>query len=120
MSNGLARASVRFRPASFVGTLVALLLGAAVVVACGVLLQTGLTASVAPQRYAGAPVVVAADPMVRITAKVGRDNETRELTTPERARTDVALVGRIAALPGVAAARPDSAFPLPAGAGTPP
>ncbi|MFD0402702.1 FtsX-like permease family protein [Kitasatospora sp. NPDC127121] len=119
MSNGLARASVRFRPASFVGTLVALVLGAAVVVACGVLLQTGLTASVAPQRYAGTPVVVAADPMVRITAKVGRDTETREQTTPERARTDAALVGRIAALPGVAAARPDSAFPLPAGTGTP-
>ncbi|MFJ7273845.1 FtsX-like permease family protein [Kitasatospora sp. NPDC098663] len=119
MSNGLARASVRFRPASFVGTLVALLLGAAVVVACGVLLQTGLTAGVAPQRYTGAPVVVAADPMVRVTAKVGRDHETRELTTPERARTDAALVGRISALPGVAAARPDSAFPLPAGAGTP-
>ncbi|MFJ2862464.1 FtsX-like permease family protein [Kitasatospora sp. NPDC087314] len=119
MSNGLARASVRFRPASFAGTLIALLLGAAVVVACGALLQTGLTVGVAPQRYAGAPVVVAADQAVKISAKVGRDTETRELTTPERARADAALVSRIAALSGVAAARPDSAFPLPAGAGTP-
>ncbi|MDH6710998.1 putative ABC transport system permease protein [Kitasatospora sp. MAA19] len=119
MSNGLARASVRFRPASFAGTLIALLLGAAVVVACGALLQTGLTAGVAPQRYAGAPVVVAADQAVKTSVKVGRDTETRELTTPERARTDAALVSRIAALSGVAAARPDSAFPLPAGAGTP-
>ncbi|MFE7528152.1 FtsX-like permease family protein [Kitasatospora sp. NPDC057542] len=114
MTNGLARASVRFRPASFVGTLVALLLGAAVVVACGVLLQTGLTASVRPDRYAAAPVVVAADQAVKIQRKIGEDTETEEQATPERARTDAALVGRLAALPGVAAARPDTAFPLPA------
>ncbi|MFJ9445294.1 FtsX-like permease family protein [Kitasatospora sp. NPDC101235] len=114
MTNGLARSSVRFRPASFVGTLVALLLGAAVTVACGVLLQTGLTASVEPDRYAAAPVVVAADQTVKIQQKIGEDTETEEQATPERARTDAALVGRLAALPGVAAARPDTAFPLPA------
>nr|BFD94271.1 ABC transporter permease [Kitasatospora sp. Xyl93] len=115
MTNGLARSSVRFRPASFVGTLVALLLGAAVVVACGVLLQTGLTASVEPTRYAHAPVVVAAEQAVKIEQKVADDTETQEQATPERARTDAALVGRLAGLPGVAAARPDTAFPLPAG-----
>ncbi|MFJ7905986.1 FtsX-like permease family protein [Kitasatospora sp. NPDC096204] len=114
MTNGLARASVRFRPASFVGTLVALLLGAAVVVACGVLLQTGLTASLQPTRYANAPVVVAAEQAVTFQRKIGEDTETEELTVPERARTDAALVARLAALPGVAAARPDTAFPLPA------
>ncbi|MFF2613170.1 FtsX-like permease family protein [Kitasatospora sp. NPDC058046] len=114
MTNGLARSSVRFRPASFAGTLVALLLGAAVVVACGVLLQTGLTASLKPARYADTPVVVAADQAVKIQRKVGTDTETTEEATPERARTDAALAGRLAALPGVAAARPDSAFPLPA------
>ncbi|MBV2156511.1 FtsX-like permease family protein [Kitasatospora sp. SUK 42] len=112
MTNGLARASVRFRPASFVGTLVALLLGAAVVVACGTLLQTGLTASLPPVRYAASPVVVAAGQEVTIERKVGEDTETERQTTPERARTDAALVGRIAALPRVAAARPDTAFPL--------
>ncbi|MFJ6619220.1 FtsX-like permease family protein [Kitasatospora sp. NPDC091335] len=114
MTNGLARASVRFRPASFVGTLVALLLGAAVVVACGTLLQTGLTASLETDRYAAAPVVVAADQAVKIERKVGEGTETQEQATPERARTDAALVGRLTALPGVAAARPDTAFPLPA------
>ncbi|MEU3571476.1 ABC transporter permease, partial [Kitasatospora sp. NPDC036755] len=107
MTNGLARASVRFRPASFVGTLVALLLGAAVVTACGVLMQTGLTAGLKPTRYADAPVVVAAEQAVKIRTKVGEDTETVEQATPERARTDAALAGRLAALPGVAAARPD-------------
>ncbi|MEV0534434.1 FtsX-like permease family protein [Kitasatospora sp. NPDC050463] len=115
MSNGLARASVRFRPASFVGTFLALLLGAAVVMACGTLLQTGITASVPPTRYAGTPVVVAADATVKITVKTGEEVDTQSLPVPERARVDAALAGRIAAQPGVAAARADTAFPIPAG-----
>ncbi|WP_406205975.1 ABC transporter permease [Kitasatospora sp. NBC_01560] len=117
MSNGLARASVRFRPASFAGTFIALLFGAAVIMACGTLLQTGITASVPPVRYAATPVVVAADPTVSFTHKVGEDTQTEEQAVPERARVDAALAGRIAALPGVAAARPDTAFPIPATAG---
>ncbi|MFF2044986.1 FtsX-like permease family protein [Kitasatospora sp. NPDC058170] len=119
MSNGLARASVRFRPASFAGTFLALFFGAAVIMACGTLLQTGITASVPPVRYADTPVVVAADPTVSITHKVGEDTETVEQGLPERARVDAALVGRIAAEPGVAAARPDTAFPLAPGQATP-
>lgn len=39
--NGLARASVRFRPASFVGTFVALFFAAAVVMACGTCCRPG-------------------------------------------------------------------------------
>ncbi|MFD0274413.1 ABC transporter permease [Kitasatospora sp. NPDC127111] len=120
MSNGLARASVRFRPASFAGTFIALLFGAAVIMACGTLLQTGLTASVPPVRYARTPVVVAADPTVSITWKVtgeAGDTETERQALPERARVDAALAGRIAAQPGVAAARPDTAFPVPASSG---
>ncbi|MER8182348.1 FtsX-like permease family protein [Kitasatospora sp. NPDC094015] len=116
MSNGLARASVRFRPASFAGTFVALLFAAAVITACGALLQTGITASVPPVRYAAAPVVVAADANVSITVRTGEDTDTEELAVRERARVDAALTARIAALPGVAAARPDTAFPIPASA----
>ncbi|MEE1822778.1 FtsX-like permease family protein [Streptomyces sp. BE20] len=119
MTNGLARASVRFRPASFVGTFVALLFGAAVVMACGTLLQTGLTASVPAGRYASAPVVVAADPTVTITYKTAEDTETESQSVPERARLDAGLAARIAAQPGVAAARPDTAFPVQGAAGTP-
>ncbi|MFI6152894.1 ABC transporter permease [Kitasatospora sp. NPDC051170] len=112
MSNGLARASVRFRPAAFVGTLIALLFGAAVVTACGTLLQTGVTAGLHPVRYANSPVVVAADQNVAIEVTNGHSKHTREKPTPERARIDAALTERIAALPGVAAARPDTAFPV--------
>ncbi|MFE7192231.1 FtsX-like permease family protein [Kitasatospora sp. NPDC057541] len=116
MSNGLARASVRFRPASFVGTFVALLFGAAVIMACGTLLQTGITASVPSVRYAEAPVVVAADPNVSIKYKKNGDDDTHEQQLSERARVDAGLVAGIAGQPGVAAARPDTAFPLQAAA----
>ncbi|ROR35549.1 FtsX-like permease family protein [Kitasatospora cineracea] len=112
MSNGLARAAVRFRPASFAGTFLALLFASAIVTACGVLLQTGLTASVQPSRYADVPVVVAADQQVELTVKRGEDRETIAQPLPERARLDAGLTATVAALPGVAQALPDSSFPL--------
>ncbi|SEG86581.1 putative ABC transport system permease protein [Actinacidiphila yanglinensis] len=110
--NGLARASVRFRPASFVGTFVALLFAAAVVTACGTLLQTGLTAHVPPARYAHVPVVVAADPQAHITTGHGDDRDTESEPLTDQPRLATALAARIAARPGVAAAVPDIAFPV--------
>ncbi|MDH6132752.1 putative ABC transport system permease protein [Kitasatospora sp. MAA4] len=112
MSNGLARASVRFRPAAFAGSFVALLFAAAIITACGTLLQTGLTAHLAPVRYAQTPVLVAADQSARISVKQGKNHETRSTPLPERARVDAALAQRIAAEPGVAAAAADFDFPL--------
>ncbi|MFJ7280551.1 FtsX-like permease family protein [Kitasatospora sp. NPDC098663] len=120
MTNGLARASIRFRPASFAGTLIALLLGSAVITACGLLLQTGLTAKLPPARYANTPVLVAGDTTVRTTFTAGGETSQAQSTPlSERARLDATTVAAIAALPGVAAARPDSAFPLPAADGHP-
>ncbi|MFE7526579.1 ABC transporter permease [Kitasatospora sp. NPDC057542] len=119
MSNGLARSSVCFRPASFAGTFIALLFGAAVIMGCGTLLQTGITASVPPVRYANAPVVVAANPDVTIIRKVSDKEKTVERPVSDRARVDAALAQRIAAQPGVAAARPDTAFPVQPGPATP-
>ncbi|MBZ4321621.1 FtsX-like permease family protein [Streptomyces huiliensis] len=115
MTNGLARASVRFRPASFAGSLVALLFASAIITACGVLLQTGITAHVAPERYAHTPVVVTADPYARVTTGHGDDKSTSETALPGRPRVPAALAARIAARPGVAAAVPDLAFPVRAG-----
>ncbi|MFJ6618123.1 ABC transporter permease [Kitasatospora sp. NPDC091335] len=120
MSNGLARASVRFRPASFAGTFIALLFGAAVIMACGTMLQTGITATVPPVRYADAPVVVAANPDIEFVRQVNKKKEkTVDRPVSDRARVDAALARRIAAQPGVAAARADSAFPLQPGPATP-
>ncbi|MGW1014122.1 FtsX-like permease family protein [Streptomyces termitum] len=111
--NGLARAAVRFRPSAFAGTLLALLMTAAIVSACGILLETGARASVPPTRYAGAPVVVAADQ--RIHVRAGGDEVSYEVSTrvPERARVDAALLERLAPL---GRAVPDVTFPVRDGA----
>ncbi|MGW3520203.1 FtsX-like permease family protein [Streptomyces hydrogenans] len=110
--NGLARAAVRFKPSSFVGTFVALLLAAAVVSGCGLLLQTGATASLPAARYAGVPVVAAADQEVRMTVDLGDERDEASSPVPDRARLDAALAGKAAGVPGVARAVADVAFPV--------
>ena len=110
--NGLARASIRFRPASFAGTFVALAVAATVVTACASMMQTGLTAQVQPIRYADAPIVVAADQFARRIVGSGDDRDEVAAPLPEGARLDAALAERIAGVPGVARAIPDLAVPL--------
>ncbi|WP_116998257.1 ABC transporter permease [Desertimonas flava] len=110
--NGLARASIRSRPASFLGTFVALLLASVVVMACGSLLQTGLTARVQPVRYADAPIVVSADQFARRIVGSGDDREEVKGVLPEGARLDASLADTIVSVPGVADAVPDVAVAL--------
>ncbi|MGW0934567.1 ABC transporter permease [Streptomyces sp. NPDC002666] len=113
--NGLARAAVRFKPASFAGTFVALMMSALIVTACGILLETGLRASVPAERYAQAPVVAAADQYEYVVTGSGEDREEEAVPLPDTARVDAALADRAAAAPGVAAAVADHTFPVRAG-----
>ncbi|SEG93305.1 putative ABC transport system permease protein [Thermomonospora echinospora] len=113
--NGLARASVRARPASFAGTFVALLFASIVVTACGTLLQNGVTAELPPTRYAAAPVVVTVDQHATMTVRYGPETEQVSEPLPGTAPVPAALAPRIAERPGVAAAVPDQAFPVQAG-----
>lgn len=116
--NGLARAAVRFKPASFAGTFVALMMSALIVTACGILLETGARASVPPERYADAPVVVAADQYEYVVTGSGEDREEEAVPLPDTARVDAGLAGKAAGATGVAAAVPDFTFPVrAAGAG---
>lgn len=110
--NGLARAAVRFKPASFVGTFLALLMSALVVTACGILLETGLRASVPPERYDKAPVVAAADQYIRVVTGSGEDREEEATPLPDTARVAAGLAAKAAEAPGVAAAVPDFTFPV--------
>ncbi|MGW7315270.1 FtsX-like permease family protein [Streptomyces sp. NPDC054865] len=107
--NGLARAAVRFRPAAFAGTFVALFMTVAIVSAFGILLESGLRASLAPTRYAAAPVVIAADQEIRM--RVGRGEGSYEVSAsvPEHARVDAALLDALAPL---GRAVPDVVFPV--------
>ncbi|WLQ46987.1 FtsX-like permease family protein [Streptomyces poriferorum] len=110
--NGLARAAVRFKPASFAGTFVALMMAALIVSACGILLETGARASVPAQRYARAPVVVAADQYARLVTGSGDSRSESANPLPDTARVDTALAGKAGRVPGVAAAVPDFMFPV--------
>ncbi|MEV6953258.1 FtsX-like permease family protein [Streptomyces sp. NPDC051183] len=112
--NGLARAAVRFRPAAFVGTFIALFMTVAIVSACGILLESGLRASVPPTRYAGAPVVVAADQQIHLRVGSGEGAYDSPARVPERARVDAALLDRLAPL---GRAVPDVVFPVRDGEG---
>lgn len=105
MSLGLARAQIRSRPSAFIGTFVALLFGALVIICCGHLLFAAAGADQAPQRYAAVPVLVAPD------------SEAEDSPVPDRERLDISLATRLAALPQVKAAVADTAFPVTVSAG---
>ncbi|MFB7162663.1 ABC transporter permease [Streptomyces sp. NPDC056242] len=110
--NGLARAAVRFKPAAFVGTFVALMMAAMIVSACGILLETGVRASVPPGRYAGAPVVAAADQRAHFVTGSGEDREDESVQVPDRALLDNSLVAKAASAPGARTAVADLTFPV--------
>ncbi|MGY1857466.1 ABC transporter permease [Modestobacter sp. SYSU DS0290] len=107
--NGLARASVRARPATFVGAFVALLFASATVAAGALLLQTGVTLGSPPDRYAAAPVVVAAGGEV---AQRQGDGWTATQLLAQRPPVDAALAGRLSGLPEVGEVVVDVAVPV--------
>ncbi|MBT1093212.1 FtsX-like permease family protein [Streptomyces sp. Tu102] len=115
--NGLARAAVRFKPASFAGTFVALMMSALIVSACGILLETGVRASLPPERYAKAPVVAAADQYARFVTGNGDSRSESADPLPDTARVDAALADKVARVHGVEAAVPDFTFPVRQGDG---
>lgn len=100
MSTGLARAQIRSRPSAFVGTFVALLFGAIVIITCGHMLLAAALADQAPQRYAAVPVLVTAS------------QEADGRPVPDRARIDTSLAGELSRLPQVKAAVADTVFPV--------
>lgn len=115
MPNGLARAAIRFKPAAFVGTFVALMMAALIVSACGILLETGVRASVPPTRYAGAPVVAAADQRAHFVTGSGDSRSESNTPLPDRARIDDSLVARAGSVPGARTAVADVTFPVQSG-----
>lgn len=95
----LALSSLKFRITSFIATFLALFLGAAIVMACGGLMETGIRAAVEPERLGGAAVVVTG-------------NQTYDgVALTERSRIDAGIVEHISSVPGVADAIPDVSIP---------
>jgi ABC-type lipoprotein release transport system permease subunit len=96
----LALGTLRFRTAGFVASFVVVVLGATMVIAAGGLLESGIRATVPPQRLTAPPIVVTGD------------QRYRDETLPERARLDSHHVSRLESLPGVTRAVPDVSFPV--------
>lgn len=110
--------TVRDRKAGFLGAFLALLCAAALVTACGTLLETGLRGTIATERYAGAPVVVSADQNVHATTvKVKKKGDEQKVKTKhkakpvaERAWLPATTVDTVRAVPGVERAVPELTF----------
>ncbi|MFF4620304.1 FtsX-like permease family protein [Nonomuraea jabiensis] len=99
---------LRHRKAGFAGAFVALLCAAALVTACGMLLETGLRGGVAPERYAGAPVIVAGDQYVRQTKESGKE---KAKLLSERRWIPASLAQDLARVPGVTKVVTEVSFP---------
>ncbi|SES25961.1 putative ABC transport system permease protein [Lentzea xinjiangensis] len=103
----LAWQTVKARTSGFIGAFVAVLCGTALVAACGILMESGFRGGVPTQRYAATDVVVSGDRTVR---PPGGDVLAFEHAA-EQPAIPAALVGKIAAVPGVRAAVPEQTFP---------
>ncbi|WP_449063775.1 FtsX-like permease family protein [Planomonospora algeriensis] len=105
--------AIRHRKAGFAGAFVALMCAAALVCACGMLLETGLRGGVAPERYAGAPVLVAGDRYARETVRKSEEKtKTKAKALSERRWIPASLAGELDRLPGVERVVTEVTFPV--------
>ncbi|MFB4306260.1 ABC transporter permease [Actinomadura sp. GTD37] len=122
----LVLSTLRHRKAGFAGAFAALLCAAALICACGVLLDTGLRGSVRPERYAGAPVVVTGDQFVHktIVKKKGGGKKDKvkhkAKAIAERAWLPASVAERVRTAPGVRDVVTEVSFPAELGAGSGP
>ncbi|WP_169985425.1 ABC transporter permease [Microbispora sp. H10836] len=113
MITGLALKTLRHRRAAFAGAFVALVCAAALVCACLMLLETGLRGGVAPERYAGAPLIVAGDQNVHETVtKSSGKVKTKAKPLSERVWIPEATAARLRGLPGVSKVLTEVTFPV--------
>ncbi|WLW51782.1 FtsX-like permease family protein [Streptomyces sp. YU58] len=107
--------TVRARKAGFLGAFLALMCAAALVSACGTLLETGLRGTIRTERYAATPVVVSADQNVHQTTVKHKKGKTKvkhkAKPIAERAWLSQDLQRAIADTPGVARVVPELTFP---------
>ncbi|MFI6350651.1 FtsX-like permease family protein [Streptomyces sp. NPDC050560] len=96
----LALRTLRFRLGGFAATFIAMFFGAALIMACGGLMESGVRDAVPAQRLAAAPIVVAGD----------QTYDGSQLS--ERVRLDQERVRAVEGVSGVERAVPDVSFPV--------
>lgn len=106
--------TVRARKAGFLGAFLALVCAAALITACGTLLDTGLRGTIRTERYAATPVLVSADQYVRRTTVKHKKGKTKvkhkAKPIAERAWLPEHLRDGLARTPGVARVVPELTF----------
>ncbi|MCX4420942.1 FtsX-like permease family protein [Streptomyces mirabilis] len=106
--------TVRARKGGFLGAFFALMCAAALITACGTLLETGLRGTIATERYAATPVVVSADQNVHQTTvkhKKGKTKVKRKAKPiAERAWLPGDLATELRKVPGVREVIPELTF----------
>lgn len=106
--------TVRTRKGGFLGAFVALMCAAALITACGTLLETGLRGTIRTERYAAAPIVVSADQNVHRTTVKHKKGKTKvkhkAKPIAERAWLSDDLATRLRGLPGVRRVVPELTF----------
>nr|WP_168511795.1 FtsX family ABC transporter permease [Streptomyces sp. S1D4-11]QIY98661.1 FtsX-like permease family protein [Streptomyces sp. S1D4-11] len=106
--------TVRARKGGFVGAFFALMCAAALITACGTLLETGLRGTIATERYAATPVVVSADQNVHQTTVKHKKGKTKvkhkAKPIAERAWLPGDLATELQKAPGVREVIPELTF----------
>lgn len=106
----LALETMRARRHGLVGAFVALSFAVVVVMACGILVESGVRAAAPVQRYAAVPMVVAANQTIPVKINE-QDDSVESYLLPEQARIPAALADRVAGVDGVQAVIPDRSVP---------
>ncbi|MER5536426.1 ABC transporter permease [Streptomyces mirabilis] len=106
--------TVRARKGGFLGAFFALMCAAALITACGTLLETGLRGTIATERYAATPVVVSADQNVHQTTVKHKKGKTKvkhkAKPMAERAWLPGDLATELRKVPGVREVIPELTF----------
>ncbi|MGW0839436.1 ABC transporter permease [Streptomyces sp. NPDC002787] len=106
--------TVRARKAGFLGAFLALMCAAALITACGTLLETGLRGTIRTERYTAAPVVVSADQNVHRTTVKRKKGKTKvkhkAKPIAERAWLSADIGRTLGGTPGVARVIPELTF----------
>ncbi|MFD5202294.1 ABC transporter permease [Streptomyces sp. NPDC058375] len=107
--------TLKARKGGFIGAFLALFCAAALVTACGILLETGLRGTINTERYSAAPVIVGADQNVHQTTvkhKKGK-TKTKHKAKPlaERVWLPAGTSDKLSGLPGVRKVVSETSFP---------
>ncbi|MFF1602530.1 FtsX-like permease family protein [Streptomyces mirabilis] len=106
--------TVRARKGGFLGAFFALMCAAALIAACGTLLETGLRGTIATERYAATPVVVSADQNIHQTTVKHKKGKTKvkhkAKPIAERAWLPGDLATELRKVPGVREVIPELTF----------